>query len=112
MDGMERRQEDAEKREEERENRIGDMLLEKIRERKQRKRNVIIHRVEAAGDEAKEIEERKDWDLDSCNNIFEALGMRTSREDIKFCRRVGEREEERNHGLCWWGSTERKIGTS
>ena len=94
MDVMEKRQEDGEKREEERENRIGDKLLEEIRERKQRKRNVIIHRVEVAGDEAKEIEERKDSDLDSCNNIFEALGIRTSREDIKFCRRVGERGGE------------------
>ena len=48
-----------------------------------------------AGEEAREIEERKDWDLDSCNNIFEALGIRkTSREAIKFIRRVGERGGE------------------
>ena len=56
---------------------------------------MIIHRVGEAGEEASEIEERKDWDLDSCNNIFEALGIRkTSREAIKFIRRVGERGGE------------------
>lgn len=91
MDIIEKKQEDVERQETERENKIGDKLLEEIRERKQRKLNVIIHRVGEAGDEAREIEERKDWDLDSCDNIFEALGIRKkSRETIKFIRRVGE----------------------
>ena len=95
MDTVEKKQEEAERREAEREEMIGDKLMGEIRERKQRKLNVLIHRVEEAGEDAKSIEERKDWDLDSCDNIFEALGMRTvSREAVKFCRRVGERGEE------------------
>jgi hypothetical protein len=65
---------------------------EEMRERDIRKRNVIMHRVGEAGADVRTIEERKAWDLRSCDNIFSALRMDFTCENaVKFCRRVGER---------------------
>jgi hypothetical protein len=45
-----------------------------------------------AGDGVRTIEERKAWDLQSCGNIFRALNLDFSGEEVvKFCRRVGEK---------------------
>jgi hypothetical protein len=67
---------------------------EEMRERETRRRNVIMHRVAEAGPQVKTIEERKAWDLKSCNNIFRALDMDFNGDSaVKFCRRVGEKGE-------------------
>jgi len=68
--------------------------VEEMRERELRKKNVLIHRIEEAGERARNVQERKEWDLCSCENIFNALKLKLTREDIKFCRRIGERKEE------------------
>ena len=78
------------------------MLKEEIRERKQRKLNLRIDRVEEAGEDVKGAEERKNRDLDSCDNIFEALGMRMGNSAGDW-----EEKEERNQDPCWWASTKR-----
>ena len=67
--------------------------IEEMRERELRRRNVIIHRMpEAEG--ARTVEEKKDWDLSSCENMFRAVKVQLTRKDIKFCRRIGEKKEE------------------
>ena len=63
------------------------------REREQRKKNVLIHRMGEAGQEASTAEERREWDLCSCANMFKELNLDWGREAIKFCRRIGERGE-------------------
>ena len=67
--------------------------IEETRERDVRRKNVVIHRIEEAGDWAKTIEERREWDIKSCENIFRALKMNLTRTSIRFCRRVGEKGE-------------------
>ena len=62
------------------------------RERELRRKKVLIHRMEEA--ESASVEERKEWDLCSCANLFKALNLSWGREAIKFCRRIGERGEE------------------
>jgi hypothetical protein len=65
---------------------------DELREREIRKKNVVMHRVGEAGPEMKTIEERKAWDMKSCDNIFNALEMDFRSEDaVRFVRRVGEK---------------------
>jgi hypothetical protein len=69
-------------------------MAEEMREHEIRRRNVVIHRVGEAGPEVESVEERKAWDLKSCNNIFRALDLEMDSESaVKFVRRVGERGE-------------------
>ena len=62
----------------------------KKRERETRKKNVIFHRVEEAGQRATNLEERWEWDICSCENIFNAMKLPINRNAIKFCRKIGE----------------------
>jgi hypothetical protein len=51
-----------------------------------------MHRVGEAGPEVRSVDERRDWDMRSCKNIFSALQLDMSSEDaVKFVRRVGEK---------------------
>jgi hypothetical protein len=51
-----------------------------------------MHRVGEAGENVRTIEERKNWDLRSCDNIFRVLNLDMNSENaVKFCRRVGEK---------------------
>ena len=69
-------------------------LYSELRDRKQRMKNVIMHRVGEAAPDVNRAEDRRDWDLKSCTNIFKAMGTKlTSETAVQFCRRVGERGE-------------------
>ena len=68
--------------------------VNETREREIRKKNVIMHRVEEAGEEVETYEERRNWDVRKCEEIFTTLKLNLTGENIKFCRRVGERGEE------------------
>jgi hypothetical protein len=59
-----------------------------------RRKNVVMHRVEEAGADVKTMEERKKWDMLSCDNIFAALQLNMQAEQvIRFCRRIDEKGE-------------------
>ena len=94
VDRVEVRQDKVEKALENERERIRMERVVEMREREQRKKNVLIHRMEEAGQNAKSVEERREWDISSCANLFKELNMEWGREAIKFCRRVGERSEE------------------
>jgi hypothetical protein len=48
----------------------------------------------------KTVEERKAWDLRSCENIFRELNMDFNcASAVKFCRRVGEKGRDPDHSL-------------
>ena len=74
--------------------------VEEMRERELRRKNVVLHRVDEAGDWAKTAEERREWDAKSIETIFRALKMDLSRRAVKFCRRVGEKDDEPTPP--WW----------
>jgi hypothetical protein len=92
VDNVEARQEKLEKNMEQEREKIRSELAEEMREREMRIRNVVMHRVGEAGPEVKTMEERRAWDLKSCENIFRVLELDMSSESaVKFVRRVGER---------------------
>jgi hypothetical protein len=94
VDSVEARQLKMEQMLEQERERARKERAEEMRERETRRRNVIMHRVGEAGENVRTIEERKNWDLKSCGNIFKALNMDFSSENaVKFCRRVGEKGE-------------------
>jgi hypothetical protein len=92
VDDVERRQTRLEQEMEKERERMRRERAEEMRERDIRRKNVIMHRVGEAGEEVKAAEERRAWDLESCDNIFKALNMSlTSDTAVRFCRRVGEK---------------------
>ena len=65
---------------------------EEYREREARRTNVIMHRVKEPAEEIRTAEERRQQDMEECTRIFTSLMMEEeARNDIKLCRRIGER---------------------
>jgi hypothetical protein len=92
VENVETRQDRLEREMEKERERMRKERAEEMRERDIRRKNVVMHRVGEAGEEARTVEERKAWDMRSCDNIFKALNLRmTSESAVKFCRRVGEK---------------------
>ena len=67
--------------------------MEESRERKARELNVVMHGVMENNEAEATGKERWEWDMLTCRNIFRILNLRITDENIKFCRRVGERGE-------------------
>jgi hypothetical protein len=94
VDEVEKRQDRVEQALEQEREKMRKERAEEMRERDIRKKNVIMHRVGEAADTVKTAEERRAWDMRSCDNIFRALNLdMTSETAVKFCRRVGEKGE-------------------
>lgn len=68
-------------------------VFEELKERETRKLNVVFHRVGECENERASGQERKEWDLDSCGNIFKTMKLNLSSEAVKFVRRVGAKGE-------------------
>ena len=68
-------------------------MWEEMRERDLRKRNVIMYRVQEHRDERASGVDRMTWDRDSCYEICSILELGLGEDDIRFCRRVGERSD-------------------
>ena len=68
---------------------------DEYRERESRKTNIVLHRVMEPGPEVRTYEERKQQDLEECKKIFKMMDMdREAEEELKTCRRIGERGED------------------
>jgi len=68
-------------------------MIEELRERETRKLNLIIHGVEEP-EKARDNRERMEMDMDSCSKIFDTMEARVKRDQMKFCRRLGEKGRE------------------
>lgn len=64
-------------------------ICDELRKRETRRANVVVYRLGEAS-ESVTGRGRWDWDIESCENLFAALNLNLSRENIKFCRWVGE----------------------
>ncbi len=62
-----------------------------MREREAKKLNVIMHGVQESSEKETSAEKRIEWDIKEIEEIFTVLELSLTREDIKFCRRVGEK---------------------
>ena len=89
-----------------------DRMLEEMQEREVRRLNLIMHGVEEPPDTVKVNRDRQELDRIKCDEIFRTMRARTKKEDLKFCRRLGEKgdrprpmviglenEEEKRHVL-------------
>jgi len=75
------------------EEKSGASVLLELRERKARRLNVIFYRIgEAIGDNPS-IEDKKSWDRQSCQNVFNALKLKLDSNSLRFLRRIGEKGE-------------------
>jgi hypothetical protein len=92
VENVEVRQANLEREMERERERMRRERADEMRERDIRRKNVVMHRVGEAGDEVRAMEDRRAWDLQSCDNIFRALKLSfTSEKAVRFCRRVGEK---------------------
>lgn len=64
------------------------------REREIRRKNVVMHRIAEAGESPRTGEERRQYDSNECNKILETMGLTNLAEQVKTCRRLGERGQE------------------
>ena len=94
VDKVEARQGKVEERMENERERIRMERVVEMRERELRKKNVVIHRMMEADKELVNADERREWDMASCANLFKELDLEWGREVIRFCRRIGEKSDE------------------
>jgi hypothetical protein len=59
-----------------------------------RRMNLILHGVDEQPDEIRGNQERMEKDKARCEKIFKAIQARTKKDDLRFCRRIGERGAE------------------
>jgi uncharacterized coiled-coil protein SlyX len=71
-----------------------DNICDEMQEREVRRMNLIIHGVEEQPNEVRGNRERIEKDKVRCERIFVAMKARTRKEDIRFCRRIGERGDD------------------
>jgi uncharacterized coiled-coil protein SlyX len=76
------------------EKRIEERMCEEMREREIRRLNLVLHHVEEPNHRIKDGKERMEADRKECEKIFKAAKARTTGENIKFCRRIGERGDD------------------
>jgi hypothetical protein len=90
-----------------------DRLCDEMQEREVRRMNLIIHGIEEPPERVKINRERLEIDKSRCEQLFTAMKARTKKEDLRFCRRIGEKtagprpmvigletEEEKRHILA------------
>jgi hypothetical protein len=70
-----------------------DAVYEEFREREAKRLNVIMHGVLECDERENNGEKRIEWDMKGIEDIFKVLELNLTREDVKFCRRVGEKSQ-------------------
>jgi hypothetical protein len=92
---------------EESDNKTEESMYEEMRAREAIKRNVILHGVR--NPDSKTDKERMEADISECEKIFKATKASAKRRDIRFCRRIGEKGQEKRPLLV--GMTSELIKT-
>jgi hypothetical protein len=76
------------------EKKLGEEVYEEMRERDQRRLNLVLHDVKEPARSITDGRDRIEADKMECMNIFKAAGSDIRKKDIKFCRRIGARGED------------------
>jgi hypothetical protein len=71
-----------------------DMLSEELRDRELRRNNIMIHGLPEPTDNTGFSRARIEQDKTECANLLAAMGIRMRQDDLRFCRRVGERGQD------------------
>ena len=80
----------AERMEQEQDKR-DNMVVDEMQEWMVRRRNLIIHGLNEAPDHVRVNRERLEWDKNALGDLFQTVNAKTRKEDLRFCRRVGEK---------------------
>jgi len=72
---------------------VEEEMLEEMQERESRRLNIVIHGIEEQ-DGPGENREKAERDKEACGRIFSAMEAGVRRDQIKFCRRIGERARD------------------
>ena len=81
-------------------------MMEELRERESRRLNLVIHGVPEPETGATNPRDRMEMDKGEIERRFGGMRVRTRKQQIRFCRRVGERA--RSRGPLSSGYTRRK----
>jgi hypothetical protein len=69
-------------------------MFEELRAREAIRRNLVVYGLEEPDQSIKEGKDRMEADKSECENIFNTIGSKARRTDIRFCLRLGERGED------------------
>jgi len=93
MEGLRREMKQMEERLEQSKAERDDKLYGEMQEREVRKLNIIIHGVDEPPASVRVNRDRIEMDKNRCQDLFTTMRSRATKEDIRFCRRLGERGE-------------------
>ena len=71
-----------------------EILYGEMQEREVRRLNLVLHGVVEPPETVRTARDRQELDRTKCEDIFTNMKARTKKEDIKFCRRIGEKRAE------------------
>jgi hypothetical protein len=66
-------------------------LCEELRDRELRRLNLIMHGLHEPAQSISDNRDRAEADRRMCSEVLSVIGVRTRGQDLKFCRRIGER---------------------
>ena len=71
-----------------------DAVFRELKDREERKHNLLIHNLDEPGPEVKLGSERKEIDTSNLLKVMQTINMKINMEqDVKFVRRIGERRD-------------------
>ena len=71
--------------------RLEQKMASELRERENRRLNLIIHGIPEQAGNIVQNRERMERDKQDIERVFQAAGVNTRANDLRFCRRIGER---------------------
>jgi hypothetical protein len=86
----------------------GGNVFQELHERHVRRYNVVFYGVGEAEGDRPTVEEKREWDAKSCQNIFDALNLRLKASSLRYLRRIGEKGDKPRPLLVGMRSTEDK----
>ena len=86
----------------------GGNVFQELRERHVRRYNVVFYGVGEAEGDRPTVEEKREWDAKSCQNVFDALNLRLKASSLRYLRRIGEKGDKPRPLLVGMRSTEDK----
>lgn len=65
-------------------------VYDEMQERESRRANIVLHNIDEIPENVRGNSARVEKDKERCEQVFEVMRARTRKEDIRFCRRLGE----------------------
>jgi hypothetical protein len=86
----------------------GENVFQELHERNVRRYNIVFYGVDEAEGDRPSVEEKREWDAKSCQNIFDALKLRLKASSLRYLRSIGEKGDKPSPLLVGMRSSEDK----